>query len=113
MLSVAESSSHGVSGRPAEVQPEAGVDRLDRGDGVGGELLVGHVAELRRVVPCARGGEPFQAAGPGFQLVLADHGASERVRPPRGGLRGQAADRRDRGPGRPVRLDHQRVGVDR
>ncbi len=62
-------------------------------------------------MPGARRGEKVEPAGPGLQLIPADHLAVERRRPPRRRLRRQAAHRRDRGPRVPVRLDHQRVRV--
>jgi hypothetical protein len=103
---------HGGPGRVAQHQPEVRVDRLYGADRVRGELGVVNVEELRRVVPGANGREPLDAAGPQLQLVAADHLAGERPRPAGRRLRSQAAHRRDRGPGRPVGLDHQRVRVD-
>ena len=76
------------------------------------EFVVADVEELRRVVPGAHRREPLEPAGPQLQLVTPDHLAGEHRGPAGRRLRGEAAHRRDRGPGVPVGLDHQRVRVD-
>jgi len=50
-------SPDGVSRCAAVWHAEVRVDRLDRADGVGGEVRVVHIEELRLVVPDPSGGE--------------------------------------------------------
>lgn len=104
---------HRPGGFRRQRQPEVRVDRGHRAERVRHEVGVPHVAEPRLVVPGAGRGERRHPAGPQIELIGADHGAVERRGPARGRLRGQAARRSDRRPGRPVGHDHQRVRVDR
>jgi hypothetical protein len=101
-----------VGGGAGQLEAEPGVDPLDGADRVVHQVVVPDVVEPGLVAGRPLGREPLKPGRPQVELVAPEHAAGEHRGPARRRLRGQAADRRDRGPRRAVGLDDEGVGVD-